>query len=43
MIVVTTANLAGVDPEIDVAQRTAINQLIVEAIFPALTDVESPN
>jgi hypothetical protein len=40
LILVTTANLTGVTPEIDIRQRTALNHLFLEVIFPALTDVE---
>jgi CubicO group peptidase (beta-lactamase class C family) len=40
LILATTANLGGVDPESDIAQRTAIDELFVEVIFPALADVK---
>ncbi len=40
LIIVTTANLAGATPDTDVQQRTALNELILEVIFPALADVE---
>jgi CubicO group peptidase (beta-lactamase class C family) len=41
MLIVTTSNLVGVDPETDIAQRTALNErLLLDVIFPALTDVE---
>lgn len=40
MIIATTSNLVGVTPEIDIEQRTALHDFILEVIFPALTDVE---
>ena len=40
LILVTTSHLAGVDPETEVSQRTALHNLFLEVIFPALTDVE---
>ena len=40
LMLVTTANLAGVTPEVDIQQRTALNELFLEVIFPALADVE---
>jgi hypothetical protein len=40
LILVTTSQLAGVDPQQDVKQRTALNELILEVILPALADVK---
>lgn len=40
LMLVTTANLTGVTPEADIQQRTALNELFLEVIFPALADVE---
>jgi CubicO group peptidase (beta-lactamase class C family) len=39
LIIVTTANLNGVDPDTEGQQRGGIDQLIVNGIFLALTDV----
>jgi CubicO group peptidase (beta-lactamase class C family) len=41
LIVATTSNLAGVDIDTEIAQRTALNEILfLEVIFPALTNVD---
>jgi CubicO group peptidase (beta-lactamase class C family) len=40
MIIATFSNLEGVTPPVEIEQRTALNELFLETIFPALTDVE---
>jgi len=40
LIVATTAHMEGVDPAADIEQRTALDKLITEVIFPTLMDVE---
>lgn len=40
LMIITTANLDGVDLETATKQETAIHELILESILPALSDVE---
>jgi CubicO group peptidase (beta-lactamase class C family) len=39
LMIVTTANLTGVTPAIEMEQRAALQELIHDVILPALTDV----